>query len=161
VIDTRIRRAVADDALLLARMRFEFKREDTDGTPAPVAEAVFVDAAGPWLRERLENESWLAWVAEADGQVCGQVFLQVIEKVPDPYPGPTVLGYVTNFYVTPAHRGQGLGRLLLDALNTHTRAENFDTLVVWPSERSAPLYERTGFATPQELLELHLGNHSQ
>ena len=160
MIDARIRRAVADDASALAKMRFEFKREDHEGAPAPVAEATFVDAASPWLRQRLANGSWLAWVAEVDGQLCGQVFLHVVEKVPDPYPGSAVLGYVTNFYVSPAHRGHGLGRLLLDALRTHTDAENFDTLVVWPSERSASLYKRTGFARPEELLELPLGNDS-
>ena len=156
MIDARVRRAVADDASVLARMRLDFKREDNDGTPAPGSEATFVDTTGPWLRERLENGSWLAWVAEVDGEVCGHVFLHVIEKVPDPYAGSAALGYVTNFYVTPAHRGHGLGSLLLDALRTHTRDENFDTLVVWPSERSASLYKRTGFALPRELLELPL-----
>lgn len=156
--DARIRRAVADDASVLARMRLEFKREDNGGAPAPVSEASFVAAASPWIRGRLENESWLAWVAEVDGRVCGHVFLHVIEKVPDPYPGPMVLGYVTNFYVAPAQRGHGLGSLLMAALRAHARAENFDTLVVWPSERSASLYQRTGFANPGELLELQLGN---
>jgi GNAT superfamily N-acetyltransferase len=108
----------------------------------------------------LANGSWLAWVAEVDGHLCGHVFLHVIEKVPDPYAASDSLGYVTNFYVTPAHRGHGLGSLLMDALRTHARAENFDTLVVWPSERSAPLYQRTGFALPRELLELPLHNES-
>jgi hypothetical protein len=28
-----------------------------------------------------------------------------------------------------------------------------DTLVVWPGERSAPLYRRAGFGPPEELLE--------
>jgi GNAT superfamily N-acetyltransferase len=156
VIDARVRRAVAGDASALARMRLDFKREDNEGAPTPASEATFVDAAGPWLRERLENGSWLAWVAEVDGQICGQVFLHAVEKVPDPYPGSAMLGYVTNFYVTRAHRGHGLGRLLLDALRTHTRTENFDTLVVWPSERSASINKRSGFALPQELLELPL-----
>ena len=156
MIDARVRRAVADDAAALARMRLAFKREDNDGAPSPVAEATFVDATSLWLRERLENGSWLAWVAEVDGQVCGHVFLHLVEKVPDPYAGSAVLGYVTNFYVTPDHRDLGLGRLLLDALRAHTRDENFDTIVVWPSERSASLYKRTGFALPQELLELPL-----
>ena len=154
MIDARIRRAVADDAPALARMRLDFKREDNDDTPAPVSEATFVDAASPWLRERLENGSWLAWVAETDGRLCGHVFLHVVEKVPDPYPGSQVWGYVTNFYVVPGRRGHGLGRLLLDAVRAHACAEEFDTLVVWPSERSSPLYRRAGFAPPPELLEL-------
>jgi GNAT superfamily N-acetyltransferase len=154
VIDARIRRAAASDAPALARLRWDFKREDHDDAPVQAPDAAFVDACGVWLRERLERGPWLAWVAEVDGLVCGHVFLHVVEKVPDPYPGSAVWGYVTNFYVVPAHRGRGLGRRLLDALHAHARAEGFDTLVVWPSDRSAPLYRRAGFAPPGELLEL-------
>lgn len=152
--NARIRRALNGDAPALARLRWDFKREDHDNAPAPVSEAAFADACGAWLRDRLASGSWLAWVAEVDGRVCGHVFLHVVEKVPDPFPGSAVWGYVTNFYVVPAHRGRGLGRQLLDALDAHARSEGFDTLVVWPSERSAPLYRRVGFAPPVELVEL-------
>ncbi|MGW6278269.1 GNAT family N-acetyltransferase [Kribbella sp. NPDC055071] len=56
---------------------------------------------------------------------------------------------MTNVFVDPAHRGSGLGGRLLDALRAHARAERFDTLVVCPSERSAFLYRRHGFALPR------------
>jgi ribosomal protein S18 acetylase RimI-like enzyme len=65
-----------------------------------------------------------------------------------------VLGYVTNFYVTPEQRDHGLGRALLDEVTRYARDHRLDTLVVWPSERSASLYRRCGFDGPGELLEL-------
>ncbi|WP_282203412.1 GNAT family N-acetyltransferase [Kitasatospora fiedleri] len=146
-----VRRAGVDDAAALAALRLRFKREDEGGEP-PGSAAEFLAECERWLRTRLAGP-WLAWVAEADGRVCGHVFLCLVEKVPSPYPSADALGYVTNFYVTPERRGRGLGRALLEELNRHARARPLDTLVVWPSERSAPLYRRHGFAPPAELLE--------
>lgn len=136
----------------LAQLRLDFKLEDRDDAP-PIPDVDFVAALDVWLRERIANSSWLIWVAEVDGHIRGHVFLHLVEKVPGPYPCPTVWGYVTNFYVAPGCRSHGLGRRLLDALRDHARAERYDTLVVWPSQRSTPLYQRAGFAPSAELLE--------
>jgi ribosomal protein S18 acetylase RimI-like enzyme len=61
---------------------------------------------------------------------------------------------VTNFYVTPEQRDHGVGGALLDEVTRYARDHRLDTLVVWPSERSASLYRRCGFDGPGELLEL-------
>jgi GNAT superfamily N-acetyltransferase len=63
---------------------------------------------------------------------------------------------VTNFYVVPAHRDRGYGTALLEALRLHARDQGMSVLIVWPSERSAPLYRRAGFGPPVELLEARL-----
>jgi ribosomal protein S18 acetylase RimI-like enzyme len=77
-----------------------------------------------------------------------------VEKVPAPGEQSDELGYVTNTYVTPAYRNQGLGRALLNALEHYARDQRMDTLIVWPSQRSVSLYRRAGFSSPAELLEL-------
>jgi hypothetical protein len=38
-------------------------------------------------------------------------------------------------------------------VNRYTHGHDLDTLIVWPSPRSAPLYRRCGFDRPAELLE--------
>jgi ribosomal protein S18 acetylase RimI-like enzyme len=150
--DFRIRLATAGDAPALARLRWRFKQED-GAEPLP-GEPDFLIRCEHWLRGRLQDR-WLAWVAEADaGDICGHVFLGRVEKVPDPVHGYEELGYVTNFYVIPEWRDRGLGRALLDAMQRYGRENSLDTLIVWPSERSAPLYQRAGFLPPYELLEL-------
>ncbi|MGP8296745.1 GNAT family N-acetyltransferase [Streptomyces inhibens] len=149
--DVHVRQARAADAPVLARLRWAFKQEDHQGDPsAPVRS---VRQAEQWLQERLAGGSWLAWVAESGGEICGHVFLHLVERVPEPYEDNTPVGYVTNFYVVPGHRNRGLGAALLEALQRHTRGGSMDVLIVWPSERSVPLYRRAGFQPSADLLE--------
>ncbi|MFD8597603.1 GNAT family N-acetyltransferase [Kitasatospora sp. NPDC059646] len=148
--DLTVRRAGVEDARVLAELRWAFKREDHEGpVPAerPVAEAE------EWLRKRLRGGPWRAWVAERDGAVCGHVFLHLVERVPEPFADNDPLGYVTNFYVAPPFRNRGAGAALLAAVDGYAKGAGLNTLIVWPSERSAPLYRRAGFRAPEELLE--------
>jgi len=149
----RIRRAVIDDAPVLARMRAEFRLTDA-GLVSPPSPS-FLAGLESWLRDRLAGPAWLAWVAvEADGSIVGHVFLQVIEKIPKPLPGPSSIGYLTNFYVVPTWRGRGIGGALLNALRDHARAAGFYFVIESASTESVPLYRRHGYAPPTDLLEL-------
>ncbi|MFB4282756.1 N-acetyltransferase family protein [Nonomuraea sp. MTCD27] len=152
--DLIVRPAQPADARVLAELRWTFKLEDHEGRPpAPVRP---LEEAERWIHDRLSHGRWLAWVAETGGDICGHVFLCVVERMPDPYGDSAPIGYVTNFYITPSQRNRGAGSALLEALKQHCRSIGFDTLVVWPSERSGPLWRRHGFQPPGELLELPL-----
>jgi GNAT superfamily N-acetyltransferase len=148
-----VRLARPADATVLARLRWSFKQEEQEQPPD---QARPVEQAERWIHDRLDDGHWLAWVAESGGQIHGHVFLQHVERMPDPYEENRPIGYVTNFYVTPSHRGRGIGRALLEALKHHARSADLDTLIVWPSEQSSRLYQRAGFLRPEELLELPL-----
>ena len=57
-----------------------------------------------------EPESrWLCWVAERDGALVGNVWMQLLEKIPNPVARPEWHGYVSSFFVLPEHRGAGIG----------------------------------------------------
>lgn len=144
-----IRRATPADAAALARLRWEFKAEDS-----PDAEPSDVAVAERWIAERLAGGTWLAWVAEEAGDVVAHVFLALVERVPDPFEPNHSLGYLTNFYTVPSWRGRGLGAALLRAARDHARTLPLETVIVWPSEASEALYRREGFATPESLLEM-------
>jgi GNAT superfamily N-acetyltransferase len=154
--EIRIRRAGSRDAVTLARLRDQFKHED-DEQSLP-GQADFLADCERWLEDRLTGGRWLAWVAECDGEVRGHVFVNRVEKMPSPLPHSAELGYVTNFYVQPGYRGRGLGRALLNAVEEHARTNHFDTLIVWPSDRSTALYKRAGYAEPIELLERRIAD---
>jgi ribosomal protein S18 acetylase RimI-like enzyme len=47
---------------------------------------------------------WRCWVAVAEGQLVGTLWLQLVEKLPNPGDEPEHHGYVSSVYVAPALR---------------------------------------------------------
>jgi len=112
------------------------------------------------MAERLAPASlWRCWVYEADGQVAGQLWLQLIEKVPNPAPELEHHAYITNVYVRPAARGSGAGEALLEAALAFCKAEGVDSAILWPTDRSRTLYARHGFAVRDDLMEAILDDN--
>jgi GNAT superfamily N-acetyltransferase len=109
------------------------------------------------MAERLANGSWRAWVAERDGTAIGTAWLYIIEKLPNPVDESERHGYVTNCYVQPAHRGNGVGGALLAAVLAQCDALDCDAVILWPTPRSRTLYERHGFAVRDDVMERRAG----
>ena len=150
----RLRRAVPADAPELARLRFRFR---TAIKPPAESEQGFQARCERWMAERLrEGSLWRGWLAERDGAIVGNVWLQLLEKLVNPVGEPEWYGYVTNLYVDAELRGGGLGARLLDAAVAECRASAVDTVVLWPTERSKSLYLRAGFVPPHDVLALYL-----
>ena len=76
-----IRPAAADDARRLAELRWEFRA----GKDAPVEDrGEFLERCAEWMSHELKDGRWRAWVAERDGEVVGQAWLQLLSKIPNP-----------------------------------------------------------------------------
>jgi GNAT superfamily N-acetyltransferase len=139
----RIRSAQAEDATTLATLRYRFRTEV--GEPVET-EGAFVARAAPWIAERLAGAVWRAWVAvDTDGEIVGHVFVQFVEKIPNPVPEAETLAYLTNLYVAPPLRNHGIGALLLHAALAACDAMAVETVFLRPSKGSVPLYLRHGF----------------
>ncbi|MFE5865696.1 hypothetical protein ACFQ77_34875, partial [Streptomyces virginiae] len=54
-----------------------------------------LEGAERGIRDRLSDGHRLAWVAETGREICGHVFLCLVERMPDPYEGNNPVGYVT------------------------------------------------------------------
>ena len=150
-----VRRATADDAEELARIRWQWSNEGR--TPTATREAFLAEMVA-MVHAYLEGGHWTIWVA-VDGtteRLAGTAFLQRIDKVPRPYPRPSSWGYVSNVYVVPELRDRGIGRRIMDALIRESRHEGMDRLLLSPSDRAVPFYRRLGFGSPRRELELAL-----
>jgi len=143
-----IRRAAAEDAKALAALRWEFRAALGRVNEHPDA---FARRCTKWMRTRLAGGSWRAWVAEAGGQAVGTVWLQLLEKMPNPVVEPELHGYVTNLYVRETARGGVGGRLLAAALE-ECAAAGVHAAFLWPTERSRSLYRRFGFSGEGEVM---------
>ncbi len=151
----RYRLAEPADGRALARLRWEFHVEDHDD-PAVDDLGAFTDRFLEFWGVALAERRWTVWVAEIDARIAANVWIYLIDKVPRPVAGPTALGYVTNVYAVPGRRDQGVGAGLLTRVITWATEQELELLMVWPSERSVPFYERAGFRPSDEILELHL-----
>lgn len=146
-----VRAATPADAGTLARLRYEFRA--AIGRPVE-GEEEFAARCAPWMAERLApGGHWRCWVVETAAGIAGQLWVQLIEKVPNPVPELEWNSYITNVYVRPAARGVGAGRLLLETALAWCRAQGVDSVVLWPTERSRTLYARHGFAVRDDVME--------
>jgi len=146
-----IRRAIPDDAEVLARFRFAFRSEHR---PPTESSSGFITRCAAWMRERLTADShWRAWILLHDDIPVGNLWLQLVEKIPNPSAGePELHAYISNFFVLPDHRNRGGGAQLMEAALAECRAQNVDNIFLWPTEESRSLYERFGFEVSDRVL---------
>lgn len=149
-----VRRAAPADAHALAQLRWDFR---SGRAPAVEDQAAFIDRCAAWMRRELEPGGvWQCWVADDGGRIVGQVWLQLLKKVPNPVGERDRHAYLSNLYVIRESRG-GVGRELLAAALQWADEQRADRVVLWPTERSRTLYERHGFVRLGDVMELTLG----
>jgi GNAT superfamily N-acetyltransferase len=139
----------------LARLRWDFHTERHAPRPGITLE-IFLPACQEFLLKAQAAGNWSFWVAEQDGQIIANAFVQSILKVP--YPGrlDPEFGYVTNVYTCPKYRDQGIGAELIRLIKEWGLEQRLEMLVLWPSRRSLTFYQRAGFLPSDEALELDL-----
>lgn len=159
VAASTIRAANASDAPVLARMRFLFRaslgatEEDEDA---------FVGRCGQWMAEALgPGGAWHCWVAELDDAVIGHLWLQIIDKIPNPVIELEKHAYISNVFVVANARRRGLGGRLMGVALDFCREAGVDSVILWPTHESRSLYRRFGFEERGNVVEAVLdpGRH--
>jgi GNAT superfamily N-acetyltransferase len=141
-----IRRAEDADRPATARLR----RESTVEQDGDRADPSFEERFSAWYAR--ESSRRIMWLAEVDGRMVGAVNLAVFERMPRPGRAPSRWGYLGNAFVLAAYRNQGIGRQLLDAALGYASENGFARVVLSPTERAVPFYERAGFGPADALM---------
>lgn len=153
-----IREADISDGEVLARLRWDFRAED--GIEVPVVSwEEFKGVYADFFRKGLENKSRVHLVAVVDHKIVGTVVVQTVDMVPRPSKTIDQWGYVTDSYVVPTYRNQGVGSALLQEAIKWARSHDLELLITWPSEKAVSHYERHGFSGNNEILELILRDY--
>lgn len=143
------------DLLQLAHLRWDFRAEGGDEQPA-VSKDHFLDACVAFLREGLEQGSRAYWIAAENGEIVSHIFVLTVELVPRPCKISDRFGCVTNTYTKPSHRNRGIGSRLMEQVKQWAAEQDMELLIVWPSEEATRNYERAGFRSENEIMELRL-----
>src|SRR5438105_988874 len=107
---TEIRAATPHDAPALAELRWEFR---AGREPAAEDHDAFIVRCSAWMARELAGPRWRAWVAVDRDRIVGQVWTDLIEKLPNPVGECERHAYLSNLYVQPSARG-GIGTQLLE-----------------------------------------------
>src|SRR5215210_233643 len=101
---------------------------------------------GSFLGTQLDEPNIIILVAERDGEVIGYTYAGVEGNDYMSLRGPA--GVLHDIVVDPAHRGQGVGRMLLDATLAALKARGAPRVVLSTAERNESaqgLFARAGF----------------
>jgi|SRR5215475_259374 len=150
----QIRLARSADSHALADLRYRFRNETER---AMETKRRFLRRCTSWMKKRFRSSSspWRCWVLDDGKQLLGHVCVQLFEKIPNPiHDEPELHAYITNFYVVPEMRRQGLGRRLLNKALSWCYARGTDAIILWATPGSKALYRRCGFAEPADIFEL-------
>lgn len=130
-----VRLANRDDAAAIGQLLYAFNREFDDPTPEP-------DALAERIGQLLDAGDTLVLLA-GDGP-DGLAVLRFRAAIWS----AGLECYLAELYVTPARRGQGLGRALMDAALREARNRGADTMDIGvdePDLAARRLYESLGF----------------
>lgn len=130
-----VRLAGRDDADAIGRLLYDFNREFDEPAPAP-------SALAERLRQLIEGGDTLVLLA-GDGP-DGLAVLRFRAAIWS----AGLECYLAELYVTPARRGQGLGRALMEAALREARLLGADTMDIGvdePDLAARHLYESLGF----------------
>jgi GNAT superfamily N-acetyltransferase len=128
-----------DDARELARLKIEWAGDSP--TDAEVDE--YASGLGDWISA--QGDAVDVCVAVVDGLVVGMAWMVVFERVPDFGNRHRMTADIQSVYVTPMHRGLGLGRRLVEELCRAADARGVPRTVVGSSSGAVSLYEQVGF----------------
>jgi GNAT superfamily N-acetyltransferase len=139
--DVLVRVAGDGDVPTIAALR---ARWTPDAEPEHDFESQFAD----WLAA--EGERRTVWLALLDDEPVGLASVFEYRRMPRPGRMSSSWGYVSNMFVREDVRDRGVGSALLAALIEAADARGYARLVLSPTQRAMPFYERAGFVVPDE-----------
>jgi GNAT superfamily N-acetyltransferase len=149
--------ASSEDVDELARLRHALYDEYGD---ADLPFTQYLPAFRAFAVTALADRRWRAWVAREDGRIVATMWMQVVERVPQPIGagGGRPIGYLTNAYVDRQHRNEGLGSRMLTEIRDWAQAEGVGTILCWPApgEDAERFYARAGFGRDGGPMTLNL-----
>lgn len=150
----KIRLAKKEDIDSLIKMRWDFTIEhDTSGKVKKEDYGHFNRECREFLLGAINGNSWYIWVVEQDKKIVSNIFIELVHKVPRPGRTTFPFAYMTNVYTLPDYRGKGIGSNLIEEINKWAKEQNYEFIIVWPSDESIDFYKRNGYSLCKEAME--------
>jgi len=147
-----IRLAEAKDVDQLIKMRWDFTIEH-DKSKKAASFTYFQKDCQSFFEKALTSGQWFVWVVEEEGKIVSHICIELIQKVPRPGRVTHPFAYMTNVYTVPEYRNMGIGSKLLSFINNWIEENNYEFVIVWPSDEAVNYYQKNGYVHCQEPME--------
>lgn len=147
-----IRLAEAKDIEQLIKMRWDNTIE-FDESKKNESYPKFETECHAFLENALHSGQWFIWVAEDKGKITSHIYIELIQKVPRPGRVTHPFAYMTNVYTIPEYRNAGVGSYMLRSINEWIKQNNYEFVIVWPSDEAVNFYEKNGYVRCTEPME--------
>jgi len=124
----------------------------------PVDQPALERAFRSWLSETMPSGTYRAWLVESDaGDIVAGGGITLLPWPPGPHYLGGRLAFVYNVYTRPAHRRQGIGRLVMDTIHAWCRDAGVLVVALNASADGLSLYESMGYhVSPAPMMFLGL-----
>ena len=147
-----IRLATQEDLAQLARLLWLHAAPEEQ---AKQSMASFAAELGVWWAERdASHLAFIARLSQADASVVGMAWVAVVPRVPRPGDTTRISADIQSVFVLPEQRGSGIGSALVRAASEDALGRGAGRVTVQSGRKAVPLYERLGFASSRQLLQL-------
>jgi len=141
------RRATNKDIDTLIKLRLDFLTADRGELSKEETDAI-VTQLKDYFPKQL-NSSFIALLAEQEGQAISTVFMVVVERPANPDFITGKIATILNVYTYPDYRCKGIATKLLTMMINEARAMNISYLELSATDSGKPLYEKLGFVCKQ------------
>lgn len=138
----------------MAALRCSYAEEQKGLSAA--SDAHFSARFTEWYRNTAAISRWQ--VADTGQALVGLVHMFTHFRMPMPTYDPGGWGYVSLLYVEPEHRGNGIGAQLLRTIEQDALSLGFSKLLLNPTDKAIPLYERCGYRAADSYMVHDLQN---
>lgn len=149
MFETRL--AVPGDAELIAHQRMWMFVDAGQAAEGDAMQQMMENFVA-WVRPRLQDGSYVGWIAEQDGRATAGAGMWLMEFPPHWMDAEPLRAYLLNFYVDPEFRGRGLAYDLLKTAVEDARRRGIKVVSLHASTFGRPLYERNGFGGTNEMM---------
>lgn len=139
-----IRKATLEDIELLIRLRMDFLAEEFGGAD-PRQEEKIADRLGPYFETHLRDRSFIAMIAEAEGEAVSTAYMAISEMPAGPSFMTGRVGTVLNVLTCPQHRRKGIAARVLGKLIDEARLLDVSSVRLSATEAGRGLYQKLGF----------------
>ena len=146
-------KAGIQDAAMLVRVRADFLA--CFGPLTEKARAA-LDNYREYVLKGLHDGSFVLWIAEIGGATAATGSITFYRLPPTERRPNGKAAYIGNMFTYPPYRRQGLAAKLLELLLEEARAAGCGVVQLHTSSEGLPLYEKSGFAGAEDVMEVHL-----